>query len=182
MTSRKRYRRILNSSLEGLVHGWRKVQILGSCRRGPGQGPQPLLLRTWTTRYSRRARRETSEPRPPPPVCRTRQVSLGVSERRACKVLEQPRWTQGHEPLVRGGEQALTNDIVGYAKAPGYVRPFTTDLDQVLQTLPGQVPIPATSPGWPGCGQSQSGCLFLPVGANPSDRARSRLRKTAQWR
>ena len=46
LTSRKRYRRILNSSLEGLVHGWRKVQILGSCRRDPGQGPQPFLLRT----------------------------------------------------------------------------------------------------------------------------------------
>ena len=40
---------------------------------------------------------------------------LGVSERRACRVLEQPRSTQRHEPLVRDDEQALTNDIVGLA-------------------------------------------------------------------
>lgn len=38
---------------------------------------------------------------------------LGVSERRACKVLEQPRSTQRHELLVKDDEQALTNDIVG---------------------------------------------------------------------
>ena len=38
---------------------------------------------------------------------------LGVSERRACKVLEQPRSTQRHEPPVKDDEQALTNDIVG---------------------------------------------------------------------
>ena len=40
---------------------------------------------------------------------------MGVSERRACKVLEQPRSTQRHEPMVRDDEQALTNDIVGLA-------------------------------------------------------------------
>jgi len=38
-----------------------------------------------------------------------------VSERRACKVLEQPRSTQRHEPLVQDDEQALTTDIVGLA-------------------------------------------------------------------
>ena len=38
-----------------------------------------------------------------------------MSERRACKVLEQPRSTQRHEPLVKDDEQALTNDIVGLA-------------------------------------------------------------------
>lgn len=38
-----------------------------------------------------------------------------MSERRACKVLEQPRSTQRHEPLVQDDEQALTNDIVGLA-------------------------------------------------------------------
>ena len=40
---------------------------------------------------------------------------LGVSERRACRVLDQPRSTQRHEPLVPDDEQALTNDIVGLA-------------------------------------------------------------------
>ena len=40
---------------------------------------------------------------------------LGVSELRACKVLEQPRSTQRHESLVPDDEQALTNDIVGLA-------------------------------------------------------------------
>ena len=40
---------------------------------------------------------------------------LGVSERRACKALAQPRSTQRHESLVRDDEQALTNDIVGLA-------------------------------------------------------------------
>ena len=38
-----------------------------------------------------------------------------MSERRACKVLEQPRSTQRHEPLVKDDGQALTNDIVGLA-------------------------------------------------------------------
>ena len=38
-----------------------------------------------------------------------------MSERRACKVLEQPRSTQRHEPLVKDDEQALTTDIVGLA-------------------------------------------------------------------
>ena len=38
-----------------------------------------------------------------------------MSERRACKVLEQPRSTQRHEPMVKDDEQALTNDIVGLA-------------------------------------------------------------------
>ncbi len=38
-----------------------------------------------------------------------------MSERRACKVLERPRSTQRHEPLVQDDEQALTNDIVGLA-------------------------------------------------------------------
>ena len=38
-----------------------------------------------------------------------------MSERRACKVLEQPRSTQRHEPQVQDDEQALTNDIVGLA-------------------------------------------------------------------
>ena len=41
--------------------------------------------------------------------------TFGVSERRACKVLGQPRSTHRHEPLVRDDEQALTNDIVGLA-------------------------------------------------------------------
>ena len=40
---------------------------------------------------------------------------LGVSERRACKVLEQRSSTHRQEPLVRDDEQALTNDIVGLA-------------------------------------------------------------------
>ena len=44
---------------------------------------------------------------------------LRVSERRACRVLEQPRSTQRHEPLVRDDEQALTNDIVGLASRFG---------------------------------------------------------------
>ncbi len=38
---------------------------------------------------------------------------LGVSERRACKALEQPRSTRCHQPLVRDEEQALCNDIMG---------------------------------------------------------------------
>ena len=38
-----------------------------------------------------------------------------MSEQPACKVLEQPRSTQRHEPLVKDGEHALTNDIVGLA-------------------------------------------------------------------
>ena len=38
-----------------------------------------------------------------------------MSERRACRVLEQPRSTQRHGPQVRDDEQALTNDIVGLA-------------------------------------------------------------------
>ena len=37
---------------------------------------------------------------------------LGISERRACKVLEKPRSTQRRELLVKDDEQALTNDIV----------------------------------------------------------------------
>ena len=44
---------------------------------------------------------------------------LGVSERRVCRVLDQPRSTQRHEPLVRNDEQALTNDIVGLASRYG---------------------------------------------------------------
>ena len=40
---------------------------------------------------------------------------MGVSEWRACRVLEQPRSNRRHEPLVRDDEQALTNDIVGLA-------------------------------------------------------------------
>ncbi len=40
---------------------------------------------------------------------------LGISERRSCKVPEQRRSTQRHEPLVKDDEQALTNDIVGLA-------------------------------------------------------------------
>ena len=40
---------------------------------------------------------------------------MEISERRACKVLEQPRSTQRHKPMVRDDEQALTNDIVGLA-------------------------------------------------------------------
>ena len=38
-----------------------------------------------------------------------------VSDRRACKVLEQPRSTQRHEPLVRDDEQGRANDIVRLA-------------------------------------------------------------------
>ena len=69
LTSRKRYRRILNSSLKGLVHGWRKVQILGSCRRDPGQGPQPFLLRT-----------PGRSPRPEPPRFSAPPLNTGSSE------------------------------------------------------------------------------------------------------
>ena len=36
-----------------------------------------------------------------------------VSERQACKVLEQHRSGNRQKPLVLGDEQALTNDIVG---------------------------------------------------------------------
>ena len=42
-----------------------------------------------------------------------------LSSRRACRVLEQPRSTQRHEPLVRDDEQALTDDIVGLASRFG---------------------------------------------------------------
>jgi transposase InsO family protein len=37
---------------------------------------------------------------------------LGVTERRACRVLGQPRSTQRHEPTVKGDERALTKRIV----------------------------------------------------------------------
>jgi transposase InsO family protein len=40
---------------------------------------------------------------------------LGVSERRACRVLKQPRSTQRHERRVRDDEQALTARIVALA-------------------------------------------------------------------
>jgi transposase InsO family protein len=40
---------------------------------------------------------------------------LGVSERRACRVLKQPRSTQRHERRVRDDEQALTERIVALA-------------------------------------------------------------------
>ena len=40
---------------------------------------------------------------------------LGISERRACSSTLQARSTQRHEPLVKDDEQALTNDIVGWA-------------------------------------------------------------------
>ena len=39
---------------------------------------------------------------------------LGVSERRACKVLDQSRSTQHREPVIQDDKQALTNDIVGW--------------------------------------------------------------------
>jgi len=40
---------------------------------------------------------------------------LGVSERRACKVLDQPRSTQRHQPLLRVGELGLTRRITELA-------------------------------------------------------------------
>lgn len=46
----------------------------------------------------------------------------GVSERRACRVLAQPRSTQRHRALVRDDERALTNDIVGLASRFGRYR------------------------------------------------------------
>lgn len=42
---------------------------------------------------------------------------LHVSERRACKVLHQPRSTQRHLVIVRDDEDALTRDIVELASS-----------------------------------------------------------------
>src|ERR671938_360721 len=47
------------------------------------------------------------------------QQRLGVSERRACRVLGQPRSTQRHVPLVPDDEEALTAEIVRLASAYG---------------------------------------------------------------
>jgi transposase InsO family protein len=44
---------------------------------------------------------------------------LGVSERRACRVLRQPRSTQRHEPRVADDEEALTKRIVAIASEYG---------------------------------------------------------------
>ena len=48
-------------------------------------------------------------------VCR----KLGVSERRACRVLDQPRSTQRHVPKVREDEPMLTRRIVELASEYG---------------------------------------------------------------
>ena len=80
----------------------------GGGRTHPGQPDTP--------RYSRRPLRETSEPRPSPPVCRIRQVgSGGIGAAGLQGAGTAPRSTHRHEPLVRGDEQALTSDIVGLA-------------------------------------------------------------------
>ena len=47
------------------------------------------------------------------------QQRLGVSERRACRVLGQPRSTQRHVPLVPVDEEALTAEIVRLASTYG---------------------------------------------------------------
>jgi len=44
---------------------------------------------------------------------------LGVSERRACRVLGQARWTHRHVPRPGDDEAALTADIVGLASEYG---------------------------------------------------------------
>ena len=47
------------------------------------------------------------------------QTELGVSERRACQAIGQPRSTQRKPPRVRGDEAALTADIVALATKYG---------------------------------------------------------------
>ena len=47
------------------------------------------------------------------------QTELGISERRACRTLGQPRSTQRKLPRVRGDEAALTADIVAMATKYG---------------------------------------------------------------
>jgi putative transposase len=47
------------------------------------------------------------------------QQQLGVSERRACRVLGQARSTQRHVELVPDDEDALTSEIVRLASAYG---------------------------------------------------------------
>jgi transposase InsO family protein len=46
-------------------------------------------------------------------------TELGVSERRACKVLRQPRSTQRHPVTIREGEEVLTDRIVELATQYG---------------------------------------------------------------
>ena len=47
------------------------------------------------------------------------QTALGISERRACRTIGQPRSTQRKLPRVRGDEAALTTDIVALATKYG---------------------------------------------------------------
>ena len=44
---------------------------------------------------------------------------LGISERRACRVLSQPRSTQRRRPQTPDDEAALTADIIALAKQYG---------------------------------------------------------------
>ena len=55
---------------------------------------------------------------------------MGMSEQRACRVVERPHSTQRYEPLVNDGEQALTNDVEGWAARFGRYgyRRITTQL------------------------------------------------------
>ena len=47
------------------------------------------------------------------------QTALGVSERRACRTLGQPRSTQRKVRAVRSGESALTDAVVSLAAEYG---------------------------------------------------------------
>jgi transposase InsO family protein len=47
------------------------------------------------------------------------QSKLGVSERRACKVIGQSRTTQRHIPKVKGDEEALRSEIIRLASQYG---------------------------------------------------------------
>lgn len=44
---------------------------------------------------------------------------FGVSERQACRILEQSRGTQRYQPAHRTDEDALTRDIIGLASEYG---------------------------------------------------------------
>ena len=44
---------------------------------------------------------------------------MGISERRACRAIGQPRSTQRHERKVPDDEERLTNQIVGLATRYG---------------------------------------------------------------
>ena len=63
--------------------------------------------------------RETCKPRAAPAGCEGIRAKYGLSERHACRIVDQPRGTQRYTTIVRADEDALTRAIISLASQYG---------------------------------------------------------------